>query len=69
MHYVIALLYGFTLWLGAVLFCLILTPDLAHIAILACPLIVSGSMVVILALDWAIWRAVAALVRLWHRLV
>lgn len=69
MHYVIALLYGFTLWLGAVLFCLILTPDLVQVAILACPLIVSGSMALILTLDWAIWSAARGLVRLWNRLV
>lgn len=62
MHCLIALLYGVVVWLAAVLFVLIAHPSATMMMVVGMPVIVSGAMVGLLALDGLLvllWRLIA----------
>lgn len=61
MHVVIALIYGFTSWLSAMAYAIIARPDIFAVAFFCGPLIVSGSMIVLFALDCGLSLALRAL--------
>ncbi len=72
MHVVIALTYGLTIWMASVIYALIVAPQWAGITIALAPVVISGCMVGLLALDWvvnaitkAIMASLAALMRTW----
>ena len=54
MHVVIALTYGLTIWMASVIYALIVAPQWAGIAIALAPVVISGCMVGLLALDWVV---------------
>lgn len=54
MHVVIALTYGLTIWMASVIYALIVAPKWAGITIAVAPVVISGCMAAILALDWAV---------------
>ena len=54
MHVVIALTYGLTIWMASVIYALIVAPQWAGITIALAPVVISGCMVGLLALDWVV---------------
>lgn len=56
---VIATLYGMVIYLAALLYCLIAAPDLFLMVTLCGPVIISGTVAVLVTLD-AIWCAATA---------
>lgn len=54
MHVVIALTYGLTIWMASVIYAVIAAPNWIGIAIAIAPLVISGCMVVLFALDWVV---------------
>lgn len=71
MHVLIAGLYGFTIWLCALLVAVALRGDWVLVLWL-CPVIVCGAMVFLWVADWVFWRLVSVLTRaarlVWSRL-
>lgn len=62
MHVVIALTYGLTIWMASVIYALIAAPKWTGIAIALAPIVVSGSMAALLALDWAVTITTKAII-------
>lgn len=54
MHVVIALTYGLTIWMASVIYALIVAPQWAGITIALAPVVISGCMIALLALDWVV---------------
>lgn len=72
MHVVIALTYGLTIWMASVIYAFIAAPQWAGITIAVAPVVISGCMAALLALDWvvnsiskAITASLTALMRTW----
>ena len=55
MHIVLAILYGFTVWLSAISYMAIAGGPMGWV-IMACPVVISGSIVILFALDLAVSR-------------
>lgn len=54
MHVVIALTYGLTIWMASVIYAVIAAPKWTGIAIAIAPVVISGCMIALLALDWVV---------------
>ena len=70
MHIVIAITYGLTIWMSGVIYTVIAIPKWSGIAIALAPVVVTGSVIGILTLDWIIaimTKGIMAIVRAVYR--